>query len=157
MSNFKLSKRNALLSMCLIVAIAALTLFGVAGSTQAGPTIPSNVVTRRCVSPQVVTLYSAVITTTTRGNIVPNALTGPYCDLVDIQWAVTVGSLQTVTLSYSVSNDAGTWVTASTLTSTVSASANDFAEIANFGAYGSINATLQGSTAVTITAIGLYK
>ncbi len=163
MKDFKLSKRNAVLSIVLIVAIVLLGIFGVVGgsrSAQAGPSTPSNIETRNCSSPQIVTLYTAIITQSSRGPVVANNLTGPYCTLVDIQWSLSTSGTAAngVTLAWQVSNDAGTWTTASVITSGITTTAaNDFQEMANFGQYSSVYATLTSTAQVTLTAIGLFK
>ncbi len=155
-----MNRLKGIVSIVLSVAVVAALIFGFYGKTQAGPSVPSNVVVGRCATPGVQTLYSAIITQTTRGAVIGNALVGPYCSLVDIQWTLSTSGTAAngVTLAWQVSNDNSNWATASTITSGItSTAAGDMVEVANFGLYSSVYATLTSTAQVTLTAIGLFK
>jgi hypothetical protein len=146
------TKFFASLTMLATALIVALTLMMPGRPASAAPAYPGGGV-RTTYAPAYYVMYSGVITQDTRST----TMSWGYWDKVDLQYIVTMGSVNTTSLTLLHSNNAGTWVTGATVASAIVASGTDMTETFNFGRFTAITATLTNNNPITLTILGWVK
>jgi hypothetical protein len=77
--------------------------------------------------------------------------------VVDLQYVIDQGTVNTVTLKLQFSNDGVNWTDGATLVSGNAADANNLAQYAVYGRYVNVYADVANTNPVTITIIGVGK
>jgi len=124
---------------------------GVNPALAAAPT-PVSITQPVGLDPQLYTLFSGVVTTSTQGTC---RELGRWA-VADIQTVIDVGSLQTVTLKMQYSNDGTNLVDGATIVA-ASADTNTLTQLPLFARYACAYATLGSTNTVTVTVTGWAK
>ena len=77
-------------------------------------------------------------------------------NLLDLQWVITMGTVNTTTLKLQYSNDGQNWADGVSV-ATLASSTGGMNQFNNFGRYTAVYATLTNSSPITITLVGLAK
>jgi len=77
--------------------------------------------------------------------------------IMDLQWVIDQGTVNTNTLKLQISNDGLNWVDLVTFVTANAADVNSMQEYAVFGRYARVNADVSNSNPLTLTVIGVAK
>lgn len=105
-------------------------------------------------APSEQTWLSGVATTADGGSAAVNVA---GWQVVDIQYVIDQGVVNTVTLKLQFSNDGVNWTDGATLVTDNAADASVLSQAAVFGKYARVHANVTNTEPVTITAIGILK
>jgi hypothetical protein len=156
-----LDRRLLVLATVLLALSAVVTLGNLAQSTApaaaaplAAPTaLSANASLASAPTYPVRFFTTAVITSDTRST----TFSLPTYNLVDLQYVIDQGTVNTTTLTLQYSNDGLNWVSGGNLVATNATDGTDLQQFSNFGRYTAVYADVTNSNAITITVIGLAK
>lgn len=156
-----MNKRNVMIRVLVIVAVLMVSVLAAVTTARAGigPVTNTSVNTSASGIYGPVTLFSKVITQTTRGPA-PAWIPSASYDRLDLEYIVknSNAASQTVVLTLQHSNDGSNWVSNATCVYTATAaSTTDGKQCQNFMYDTAIYAELATADPVTITVVGLYK
>lgn len=140
-----------------VCALLALTLFGAMNSGGGTPALaaaptPVSITQPVGLEPQLYTLFSGVVTTSTQGTC---RELGKWA-VADVQTVIDVSSTQTVTLKMQYSNDGVNLVDGANIVA-ASADTNTLTQLPLFARYACAYATLGSTNTVTVTVTGWAK
>jgi len=101
-----------------------------------------------------ITFFSAARTTADgRGTV----YSLPDYNVMDLQWVVDVGTVNTTTLKFQFSNDGVNWVDGASIEAGIVADKNSLQQFPIYGRYVSVYADVTNTNPITLTLIGVAK
>jgi len=153
----RFTRARAVLAAVVTGVLITVLAFGALGAkpatpAAAAPTFPGGT-TRVAAAPQIMTLFSSVITQNTQGPAVDISA----FDRIDVQYVIAMSGTNTTTIKLLHSNNSSNWVTGATVGSSVLTNSTDMTATFNFGARTAISVVVSNTNPVTLTVLALAK
>lgn len=140
----------------ILLNVAGLILVPLAEQSQAAPAVAPTPLAETAGGPgyQNVVFWSADALTASAGS---NAIQLPGYEVLDLQYVIDQGTVNTTTIKLQFSNDNTNWSDGINVVANNAADANAMAQFNNFGRYVRLYATVTNTNPVTITARAVAK